>query len=145
MILTGMLQKPGRVTRINGARRNLRPLCNNRTRRYNRTFAHYRAIHDDSAHANQHVIVYRTAVNNGVMTDGYMIADNGFEFLISTMDHHTVLNIGMMPDLNAVYIASYHGVEPYGTVISHFNITNQCGIRSDPAMFAGGRCNTMYR
>src|SRR5690606_25143939 len=70
--------------------------------------------------------------------------DNSLGFLISTVNASTILHIYLMPHPDAVYIASYHCIEPYTTLLPHDYIAYNSSIGCNKTTFGDGRCNIIY-
>jgi hypothetical protein len=86
-------------------------------------------VHDNGAHAYQHVVIDRTTMYEGVMPNGYVVADNGLRAFIGAVNDGAILNIHFITYANAVYIAPYYGIEPNTAIIAHNHIAHDGGIR----------------
>jgi hypothetical protein len=74
-------------------------------------------------------------VNNGVVSNGYIITDGSRGFLISGMNDGSVLNVGIIANGDGVNVPTNYGIEPNSSVIAHGNITNQRCVFGKPAVF----------
>ncbi len=92
-------------------------------------------VHNDGAHAHQHIIMYRASMNDGIMPDGNMIADDGLCFLIGAMYHGAVLYVHLFTDADAVHIAADNGIEPNAAVGADDHIAYDRCIRGYKTIF----------
>jgi hypothetical protein len=69
-----------------------------------------------------------TAMHDGIVRNRNLIANECTRLLVRTMDYRTILNIGVISYSDFIYIASNHGIEPYGAVFSHFHIPYHSSI-----------------
>src|SRR5690606_24554103 len=70
----------------------------------------------------------RTAMNNSVMPNRYIISDYSRMFLIGTMDDSTILYVYFVPNFNIVNVSPKYSVKPYTTIFTKCYITNNSGI-----------------
>src|SRR5262249_17017981 len=70
-----------------------------------------RAVHHDRAHTDERAILQRAAVQNDVMADGAVLADNKRKAEIGGTGR-TILNIGALADLDPFIVAAQHRAEP---------------------------------
>ena len=75
-------------------------------------------------------------MDNGIVRDRNIIANRRFRFLIGTMDHGTILNIGMMANPDFIDIPSYHRIEPNGTKIAYLDIPYDRGVGRLPIVIS---------
>ena len=71
---------------------------------------HNRFIHHDGAHAYQHIVSNGASVHYCIMPYRYVIADDGFRFLVGAMNTHAILYVHLIPDADTVHIATHYGV-----------------------------------
>src|SRR5580692_5076760 len=86
-----------------------------------------------------------TTVNDRIMTDGNIIPDPHFRLLIRGMDHYAVLDVDLIPDMDAPHVSSYHGVEPDTAVIPDLYLTHDSCIRCNETTMAKVRDLPFYR
>jgi len=72
--------------------------------------------------------VHGTAMHYGVVPYTHIIANNGWMFLIRTMDTGTILHIYFIAHFYVVYIAPYHCVEPNTALVAHDYIAHNSGV-----------------
>ena len=58
-------------------------------------------------------------MNGDVVPDGDIVADMRRPRLVGDMDTATILDVRAVADGDRCHVATYHGVEPYGTLIAH--------------------------
>ena len=73
---------------------------------------------------------------DGIVTDGNVVADEGFGLLVSGMYDHAVLYIDFITDADTVDVATYDGVKPDTRFVADLNISHHSGIRGDKAIFS---------
>jgi hypothetical protein len=61
------------------------------------------------------------------------------------MDYGTILNIGMMANLDFIDIASYHRIKPNGAKIAYLDIPYDRGVGRLPIVISKLRENPFYR
>jgi hypothetical protein len=130
---------PGRDTPINSSGFDPGPFQHHRPCRNDRIPPHYRIVHDNGAHPDQYPILDRTTVDNGVMTDRNIIPDMDPGLLIGGMDHHAVLDIYLITDMDTAYISPYDGIEPDAAMITYLHFTYNSSIRRDETTIAKAR------
>ena len=81
------------------------------------------SIHYDGSHSYQYSIMDDTAMDDGIVRNGHLIAYVCTSLLVGTMDYCTILNIGIVSNPDFIYIASNDGIEPHGTVFPSFHIS----------------------
>jgi hypothetical protein len=86
-----------------------------------------------------------TAMNDGIVAYGHIIAYACFRFFVSTMDYCAVLYIHFVSHNNGIDIASHHTVKPKTTVITRSDIANYGGIWGDFIVYAKRRKYIIYR
>ena len=69
-------------------------------------------------------------MNNGMMTDGYVVADGGAEALVGAVKAGAILDVDLVPDTNEIHIAPHYGIEPGAAIVAHYNVTDDRGIGS---------------
>ena len=65
-----------------------------------------------------------TAMHDGMVTDGDIIADGGSKPLVGAMNTGPILDIHFVPDTDKVYIPAHDTVKPYGAIIAHQDFTS---------------------
>jgi hypothetical protein len=83
-------------------------------------------------------------MNNRIMPDGDIVADNTLRTLIQSMHNRSILNIHLVADDNTVYIASQHTTVPHGTIVPHSNIANHNSSLGKKTILAHLRGKTSY-
>ncbi len=92
-------------------------------------------VHNNGAHADEHLVLQGAAMYDRVMAYGNIVADHGLRLLIGAMDHRAILNIDLIADPNTIDVAAYHGIEPDAAIIPHDHVADHGGIRRDEAIF----------
>jgi hypothetical protein len=75
----------------------------------------------------------------------YVVANNGSRFLVSAMNDSPILDIGFIPDPDAVNIAPDNRIKPDTAVITQRYLSHNGGVRSYKAVFAYLRMNIFNR
>src|SRR5680860_105007 len=96
----------------------------------------YAIVHHDATHADQHIVLYRTAVNDGIMADGDIITNIGRGFLIGAMDHGAILHIDLVAHFYIMDITPYHRIEPNTALVAHTYLADKGRIFGDEAVVA---------
>jgi hypothetical protein len=78
-------------------------------------------------------------MNNGVMADGDIIAEDSLRTLISTMDYGSILHIHLIAHSDAIYIASHYSIEPKAAIVASYHISHNGSIGSNKAVLAKRR------
>jgi hypothetical protein len=89
--------------------------------------------------------MHGAAMHNGIVPDGYIIANLRFCFLESAMDYCTILHIHFITHTDAVHIPPYYCIEPDAAGFTHNYITHYGGIRSYETITAPLRKSILYR
>src|SRR6185437_981143 len=126
----------GRYAAVNGARLHLCPFRNDGSRGDDGILTYFCIVHDDGAHADEHPILYGAAVDDGIVTDGHVVADDDTRFFIRAMDDDTILDIHFVADADAVDISADDCVEPDAAVVAHLHIAHDGCIRCDKTIFS---------
>jgi hypothetical protein len=63
-----------------------------------------------------------------VVSDGHIVADVRRTSFVGDVYTATILYIGAVADGDRGYIATNHGVEPYGTLVAHRDIAYNRGV-----------------
>src|SRR5690606_12065932 len=94
----------------------LRNYCSssNNTVAFNNTI-----IHHNATHTNKHIIMYGTAMHNGIMSYGYVVPNVCRMFLISSMYYCAILYIYLMAHFNIMNITSNYCIKPNTTLVTH--------------------------
>src|SRR5574344_224240 len=101
-------------------------------------------VQKGGTHANQCSIMDGAGMNSGIVTDGYVIADDCGTCAISDMTTTAVLYIGAIPDGDRCNIATYYGIKPYRAFIAHCHFANYCGSLTEIAITSPFRSETFY-
>jgi hypothetical protein len=80
-----------------------------------------------------------TAMDNGLMPYGYLVANDRLRFLVSTMNHGPILDIDLIAYADTVDIAPDYSVKPDTAIIAQDHITGQRGIGCQKTVFADYR------
>ena len=83
-------------------------------------------------------------MNDGIVRNRHLIANERARLLVGAMDHRTILNIGVISNSDFIHIASNHCVEPNGTVFSQFHIPYHGSVGCQPAVFTHFRSDSIY-
>ena len=75
-------------------------------------------VHYNTPHSYKYFILYRATVHNGVMPYRNAIAYGSGVCLISSVNHYTVLDIGVIAYANAIHIAANNRIIPHCTAIA---------------------------
>src|ERR1044072_4512096 len=126
----------GRYPGVDSARLHLGAFQYNRPCSNGRVTADTGIVHYDGAHAYQYIVFYRTARHDGIVADRYIVADDRLRFFISAVDHRAVLDVHFIAYTNAVYITTYHRVEPNAATVTHRHIAHNSSIRRNKAILS---------
>src|SRR5690606_21121738 len=96
--------------------------------RYNHIFFNHSMVHHYCAHADQYMIFDRAAGDHRLMANIHIVTDFRCRSLISTVDHSTILDIGIISDFYQIYITPNHSIEPNGRMVTHKHIANDSGV-----------------
>jgi hypothetical protein len=88
--------------------------------------------------------MYSAAMYNGIVSDGYIIANQRFCFLIGAMNYCTILHIHFITHTDAVHISPYYRIEPDAAGFTHNYIAYYGGIRRYETIIAPLRKLTLY-
>jgi hypothetical protein len=83
-------------------------------------------------------------VYDGLVSNGYIVADIQRGFLVCAMENCPVLDVYIVADPDGMHVTANHCVEPYTAVIAHYNITGKCGIICQKAVFSHLREYAFY-
>ena len=72
---------------------------------------------------------------DGMVADGYIVADGGAAFLIGTMDACPILDIHLVANAYIVYISPDHSVEPEAAITTRYHIAHDGGVGSYETIF----------
>jgi hypothetical protein len=67
-------------------------------------------------------------MNNGVMGDGNIVPYIHRCYFVSAMHHHTVLDVNIVTNPDAMDITPDNSIKPYTAAVSDNNVTYDCGI-----------------
>src|SRR5687767_4457237 len=96
-------------------------------------------VHNNRPHPDQHIVVHRAPVYDGIVPDRYIIADVSRDFLVGTVNDGPVLYVHLVSYFNIVYIASHNSVEPDTAVVAHHHIAHYGGIFGNVAVLSKDR------
>ncbi len=65
-----------------------------------------------------------------VMADGDPVADHDGIKMALPVEYGAVLDVGVCPDADGVYVSAQHGIHPYGGVIAQGYVPDKLGGRS---------------
>ncbi len=100
-------------------------------------FVNNTIIHHTGLHANKAIIAQDTGMEQGLMADGYIMANDGAFAKCLAMNHRAVLYITIIANLYLVNITADNATIPYIALWPNNNITNYNG----PGGNAGGAVN----
>jgi hypothetical protein len=72
--------------------------------------------------------MYSAAMNDCIMTDRHIVADNGFRSQEGGVDHGAILHVYLVSHPDAVHISTNHRIKPYTALVSGNHITNNSGV-----------------
>src|SRR6185437_13373 len=102
----------------------LHALGHERARGDDGTAANARAVENDGADADQAIVLDHASVQVDRMGDGDAIAQGDRKLAAVAVQHTVVLDVGLAPDADGVYIAAHHGVEPDAGVFPHHDVAD---------------------
>ena len=79
---------------------------------------HYRLVHHNGAHANEHLIVKGTPVYDRIVADGDAVSNGRPAFLIGSVNAGSILYVDLIADSYKVHVSSKYGIEPNTAVFS---------------------------
>jgi hypothetical protein len=85
------------------------------------------------------------AMNDGIMTDGHIVADGDAGFFIGAMYDDAILDIYFIADADAVDIPAHDGIEPDAAVVAHLHVSYDSSVRRDKTIFSKAWCLTFHR
>lgn len=139
---------PRGAAAVNGARFDFRAFEDHRAGGDYRVLADLGVVHDDSAHADEDLVVEGASVYNGIVAYRNVVTDVYAGLFVGTVEDHAVLDIHPLADKYAIDIASYDGIEPDATFVTYFYVSDDRGVRSNEAILSkAGRFafNRKYR
>ena len=86
------------------------------------TLAHYGMVEHCGTHAYQGSVLHLTSVQRDTVAYGNVIAQDAGSLAVQGVYATVVLYIGTVANLYKVYVAPYHGIEPYGAVVTHLYV-----------------------
>src|SRR5690606_41993005 len=105
---------------------------------------HHTIVHDDTAHAHQHIVLDGATVHDGIVTYGNVVANGCRGFLISAVDHGAILYIYLVAHFDEVHITANHGIEPDTALVAHGDLAHNGGVLGNKAIFSYFRGFTPY-
>jgi hypothetical protein len=78
-------------------------------------------------------------MNDRIVTDRNIIPDPHLCLLIRGMDHHSILNIDLVTDMDASDIPPYYGIEPNAAMIADLYFTDDSRIGCNETAIAKAR------
>jgi hypothetical protein len=93
-------------------------------------------------HANEHIVVYRTAMHYGAMSDGHVISQPCRTVRIGTVDNGPVLDIHPAAYSYVMDIAPDDRVIPDRAVVAHNNVSDHYRVFRQKTIFPKSWRNT---
>src|SRR5690606_5870648 len=84
-------------------------------------------VHHNGTHADEHLVLHRATMHNGVMPDADIVPDGEPALLVGAVQGGIVLDVHAVADADAVYIAAHHGVVPHAASVAHHHIADHHG------------------
>ena len=75
-------------------------------------------------------------MNDGVVTNGNIVADSCAKPLKRAVDTGAILHIHLVAYTHKIHIATDNSIEPYAAIIAHDHIAHHRGIRCNETVFA---------
>jgi hypothetical protein len=92
---------------------------------------HHGLVEHGSMDAHEHAIVDGAAVDHGIVTDGHLIADDGWAVGVHDVDAGVVLHVASASDADVIHIATYGHIKPDTALFAENHIADDVGTRSD--------------
>ena len=104
-----------------------------------------RPVHDDGAHADQHTILNRTAMQHHMVTDGHLVADDERMSIVRDVQHAEILHIRPVADADMIHVAANDRVKPGAAVFAHDHISDNNGRLLDKTGVGNSRLDALKR
>ncbi len=102
------------------------------------------AIHNNSAHANQHIVVHGAAMHNGIVPYRNVVAQHRLRPQVRAVNNSAILHIYLIAHPDSIYIAAYYGAKPHAALVAHLYIANNSSVRRNKTILAPGRVLSFY-
>ncbi len=127
----------GRSTHGEHGGRYLHALRHERTRGHHRTSPNLRAVQNNSADADQSLVLDRTSMQHHAMSDGYSIPHEARVNIVIDMQNAVVLYAGLDPNADVVHVSANRDVQPNARPVADHYVANHLRARVD----VGGVCD----
>ncbi len=67
-------------------------------------------------------------MNQGIMPNGYVVANGGAVFLVGAVYYGAVLNVHFVAHFYKVNVAPNYGTKPYAALVAHFYVAHYGGV-----------------
>jgi hypothetical protein len=91
------------------------------------------------------MVLNSTAMHNGIVGNGNVVADHQPGPLIGAMQHGPILDVGVVADGNGMHISPHNGIKPYRAIVAHLNLAHYNGAIGYVTIFTKNRGKTPYR
>tara|TARA_R110002020_G_scaffold23587_2_gene78435 strand:- start:63996 stop:64535 length:540 start_codon:yes stop_codon:yes gene_type:complete len=125
---TDVLQLSGGHPPKNGSRRHYGALGHHGSGGYDTITFYHTIVHYDTSHAYKHIVMYRTAMDYGIVANGNIVPYSGGRFKIGTVYDGAILYVYLISHFDKMDVAPQNCIEPDTALISHFHIAYQGGI-----------------
>ena len=85
---------------------------------YNTIAFYHTAVHHYAAHSYQYIVFYGAAVYYSIMPYRYIVTYSSRVCLVGSVDNDSILNISIVAYANAINVAAYYSVVPYGAMVA---------------------------
>ena len=89
------------------------------------------AVEQDRAHADEATILHSTTMEDGAMSHGDVVANDGGGKIRGDVQHAQILDVGARADPDRHHIPTHHGVEPHAGTLAHGDIADDEGSWCD--------------
>ncbi len=96
-------------------------------------------VHDDGAHSNERLTLEPAAVDDALMANEHVVADERAESATRHMNDGPVLDIGARADADAVDVAASNTVEPEARALADLHIADHVRAGRDERAFVDCR------
>src|SRR2546423_2186212 len=104
-----------------------------------------RPIHDDGHHYDQDPILDRAAVQDHVVTNRHVVADDEWGGIVRDVQHAEVLDIRAAADANVVHVAANHCVKPDTGLLADHHIPDHDDRSLDKGGCGNGQLAALKR
>jgi hypothetical protein len=80
-----------------------------------------------------------------IVSDGDIVSDDRFRFLIGAVYHRSVLYVDVVANGDAVYISPHNRVKPNAAMVTHNDFSYNSGVLCQVTIFSHYRVNTANR